>query len=75
MARSTPCLLDRHGLAMRLVQEQPGEHSSDWATIQSVVGKPGMTPETLPRDDVDYRRAGITGGEREGIRKPGEDPG
>ena len=32
-----------------LVLEHQGEHSSQWACIQSVATKSGMTPETLRR--------------------------
>ena len=33
--------------AMRLVREHRAEHPSEWAAIQSIAGKLGMTPETL----------------------------
>ena len=33
--------------AMRLVREHRDEHPSEWAAIQSIAGKLGMTPETL----------------------------
>lgn len=33
--------------AIRLVQEQCKEHSSQWATIVSIATKIGCTPETL----------------------------
>jgi len=33
--------------AVRLVFEQQGEHASQWATISSIAGKMGRTPETL----------------------------
>ena len=59
--------------AMRLVREHRGEHSSEWAAIQSIAGKLGMTPETLRlwlrRDEVDHgQRPGVTSAERERIR-------
>ena len=59
--------------AMRLVREHRGEHPSEWAAIESVAKKLGMTPETLRkwlrRDAVDHgQRAGVTSGERERIR-------
>ena len=33
--------------AMRLVREHRGEHPSEWAAIESIAKKLGMTPETL----------------------------
>ncbi len=59
--------------AMHLVREHRDEHPSEWAAIQSIAGKLGMTPETLRlwlrRDAVDHgRRPGITSGERERVR-------
>ncbi len=60
--------------AMRLVREHREEHPSEWAAIQSVAGKLGMTPETLRkwvrRDEIAHRqRPGITSGERERVRE------
>jgi transposase len=60
--------------AMRLVREHRAEHESEWAAIQSVAGKLGMTAETLRkwvrRDEIDRRqRPGVTSGERERIRE------
>ena len=59
--------------AMRLVREHRGEHPSEWAAIESIAKKLGMTPETLRkwlrRDAVDQgQRPGVTSGERERIR-------
>ena len=59
---------------MRLVREHRAEHLSEWAAIQSVAGKLGMTPETLRiwlrRDEVDHhQRPGLTSAERERIRE------
>ena len=59
--------------AMRLVREHRGEHPSEWAAIESIAKKLGMTPETLRkwlrRDAVDHgQRPGVTSGERERIR-------
>lgn len=56
--------------AVRLVQEHPGEHESQWATIQSIAGKIGCTAETLRRwlrqDERDSgEREGLTTAERE----------
>jgi transposase-like protein len=60
--------------AMRLVREHRGEHPSEWAAIESVAKKLGMTPETLRkwlrREEIDRReRPGVTSGERERIRE------
>ncbi len=60
--------------AMRLVREHRDEHPSEWAAIQSVAGKLGMTAEALRRwlrrDEVDHgRRPGVTSGERERVRE------
>jgi transposase-like protein len=59
--------------AVRLVFEQIGAHPSQWATIQSIAGKMGCTPETLrtwvrqaERDQG--RRAGLTTDERERLK-------
>ncbi len=35
--------------AVRMVLEHQGEHGSQWATIESIVGKMGCTAETLRR--------------------------
>jgi transposase len=56
------------------VREHRGEHPSEWAAIQAIASKLGMTPETLRlwlrRDEVDHRqRPGVTSGERERIRE------
>jgi transposase len=60
--------------AMRLVREHRAEHPSEWAAIESVAKKLGMTPETLRkwlrREEIDRReRPGVTSGERERIRE------
>lgn len=57
-----------------MVREHRDEHPSEWAAIQSVAGKLGMTGETLRkwvrREEIDHRhRPGITSGERERIRE------
>src|SRR3954471_7956954 len=59
--------------AIRLGREHRDEHSSEWAAIQSIAGKLGMTSETLRlwvrRDEVDQgRRPGVTSAEGERIR-------
>ena len=74
MTRATrypPELRDR---AIRLVREHRDEHPSEWATIESVAGKLGLTAETLRkwlrRDEVDrHARPGVTSAERERIRE------
>src|SRR5918994_2615400 len=60
--------------AMRLVREHRDEHPSEWAAIESIAKKLGMTPETLRkwlrRDAVDHgRRPGTTSSERERVRE------
>jgi transposase len=60
--------------AMRLVREHRAEHASEWAAIQSVAAKLGMTPETLRlwlrRDAIDqHQRPGVTSAERERMRE------
>ena len=60
--------------AIRLVREHRAEHPSEWAAIQSVAAKLGMTPETLRiwvrRDEIDHhQRPGVTSAERERIRE------
>ncbi len=60
--------------AIRLVREHRDEHASEWAAIQSIAGKLGMTAETLRlwvrRDEVDHgQRPGITRTERERLRE------
>ena len=47
-----------------LVLEHQGEHSSQWACIESVAAKSGMTPETLRRW---VRQAEVDGGKRTGL--------
>ena len=69
--RYPPELRDR---AIRLVREHRNEHPSEWAAIQSIAGKLGMTAETLRvwvrRDEVDHgKRPGVTSAERERIRE------
>jgi transposase len=49
--------------AIRMVFEHTEEHSSQWATIQSVAGKIGMSPETL--------RKWVRQAERDGGLRPG----
>ena len=60
--------------AIRLVREHRREHPSEWAAIQSIAGKLGMTAETLRvwvrRDEVDHgKRPGVTSAERDRIRE------
>jgi transposase len=74
MTRSTRYPPELRERAMRLVREHRAEHPSEWAAIQSVAAKLGMTPETLRlwlrRDEVDpHRRPGVTSAERERIRE------
>ena len=60
--------------AVRLVQEQEGQHESQWAAIKSVAGKIGCTAETLRtwirRAETDSgKRPGLTTGERERLKE------
>src|SRR6187402_1157037 len=60
--------------AMRMVREHRDEHPSEWAAIESIAKKLGMTPETLRtwlrRDAVDHdQRPGVTSSERERVRE------
>jgi transposase len=50
--------------AVRMVFEHRGEYDSEWATISSIAGKLGMTPETLR---LWVRRAEVDGGARSGL--------
>jgi transposase len=50
--------------AMRMVAEHRTEYSSEWATVSSIAGKLGMTPETLR---IWIRRAEVDGGRRPGL--------
>ena len=74
MTRSTRYPPELRERAIRLVREHRAEHPSEWAAIQSVAGKLGMTPETLRiwlrRGEVDqHQRPGVTTAERERIRE------
>ena len=59
---------------MRLVREHRAEYASEWAAIESIAGKLGISPETLRvwlrRDEGDHgERAGLTSAERERLRE------
>jgi transposase len=74
MTRATRYPPELRERAKRLVREHRDEHPSEWAAIQSIAGKLGMTPETLRlwlrRDEVDRgRRPGVTSEERERVRE------
>ena len=49
--------------AIQMVFEHTEEHGSQWATIQSIAGKIGMSPETL--------RKWVRQAERDGGLRPG----
>jgi transposase len=75
MTRATRYRPELRERAMRLVREHRDGYASEWAAIESVAGKLGMTAETLRewlrRDEIDrHRRPGVTSGERERIREP-----
>ena len=74
MTRATRYPPELRERAMRLVREHRDEHPSEWAAIESVAGKLGMTPETLRkwlrREEIDrHQRPGVTSSERERIRE------
>ena len=74
MTRATRYPPELRERAMRLVREHRDEHASEWAAIESIAGKLGMTPETLRkwlrRDAVDRgHRPGVTSSERERVRE------
>jgi len=60
--------------AVRLVLEQQEQHPSQWASVTSIAGKMGCTPQTLlgwvrqaERDTG--QRAGLTTGEKERLKE------
>jgi transposase len=60
--------------AVRMVLEQQTEHSSQWATIQSIASKIGCTDETLRRwvrqaERDQGARAGMTSDDRDRLKK------
>ncbi len=60
--------------AVRMVLEQQKEHSSQWATIQSIASKLGCTRETLRRwvrkaERDQGIRNGMTSDDRERLKK------
>jgi transposase len=74
MTRATRYPPELRERAIRLVREHRAEHPSEWAAIQSVAAKLGMTPETLRiwvrRVEVDqHQRPGVTSAEGERIRE------
>jgi transposase len=59
--------------AVRLVFEHEAEHSSQWATIESIAGKIGCKAETLRKwvrqaERDAGKRAGLTSSERERLK-------
>ena len=60
--------------AVRLVAEQAGEHSSEWAAIRSIAEKIGCTAETLRKwvrlsQIDDGKRAGLSSDDRERLKQ------
>lgn len=60
--------------AVRLVFEHQGEHTSQWAAIESIAGKIGCKAETLRKwvrqDETDSgRRPGLTTSERDRFKE------
>jgi transposase len=74
MIRATRYPPELRERAVRLVREHRDEHPSEWAAIQSVAGKLGMSSETLRKwlrqGAVDHgQRPGTTSAERGRIRE------
>ena len=60
--------------AVRLVFDQQGQHSSQWAAIQSIASKVGCTAETLRRwvrqTETDQgKRSGMSSSDRERLKE------
>jgi len=60
--------------AVRMVLEHQGEHTSQWATIESIASKMGCTAETLRKwvrqaERDEGRRPGLTSQERERLKE------
>src|ERR1041384_5854761 len=62
MAKTTRYPPELRERAIRLVREHRVEHPSEWAAIQSVAGKLGMTAETLRKGVRRARGWGAGGG-------------
>ena len=59
---------------MRLVFEQRGQHESQWATVVSIAGKIGATPQTLlnwvrQHERDTGKREGATTAEAAGVKE------
>ena len=73
MAKGTRYSPEVRERAVRMVREHAREHSSEWATIESIAEKIGCAPETLrgwvrqaQRDEG--RRPGLTTDERQKLK-------
>src|SRR5260370_5827514 len=75
MTRATRYPAELRERAVRMVEEQRREYTSEWAAMVSIAGKLGLgTPETLRqwvrRAEIDSgHRAGLTTEERERLRQ------
>jgi transposase-like protein len=73
MRKSTKFSPELRERAIRLVYEQRGEHESQWATVVSMAGKMGCTPQTslswVRQHERDTgQRTGVTTAEQDRVK-------